>query len=123
MSENAWIKTTKNYVNIFTLPFFFVLLYGSGFVGAKLGLPHSTPLSFLSLRFITAGLILPIIAKWFGNQLPSWREIMHISVAGSLTVCLYLPYSVLPLEIFIRSVIAQKWNYFMEVRFNLWFLA
>ncbi|NQY89995.1 MAG: DMT family transporter [Colwellia sp.] len=89
MSTSTGFKTSVSYVNIFALPFFFVLLYGSGFVGAKLGLPHSTPLSFLSLRFITAGLILLFIAKCFGNQLPNWREVMHISVAGSLTVCLF----------------------------------
>ena len=89
MNKSVGLKISVSFVNTFTLPFFFVLLYGSGFVGAKLGLPHSTPLSFLSLRFITAGLILLIIAKWFGKQLPSWREAIHISVAGSLTVCLF----------------------------------
>ncbi|MBL4900611.1 MAG: DMT family transporter [Colwellia sp.] len=89
MSTSTGLKTSVSYVNIFVLPFFFVLLYGSGFVGAKLGLPHSTPLSFLSLRFIAAGLILLFIAKWFGKKLPNCREVIHISVAGSLTVCLF----------------------------------
>ncbi|PKH85156.1 DMT family transporter [Colwellia sp. Bg11-28] len=89
MSKSLGFKVSVSFVNIFALPFFFVLLYGSGFVGAKLGLPHSTPLSFLSLRFMAAGLILLIIAKLIGNQLPNWREAIHISVAGSLTVCLF----------------------------------
>lgn len=89
MSKSVGLRLPVSNINKFALPFFFVLLYGSGFVGAKLGLPHSTPLSFLSLRFITAGLMLLIIAKCFGNQLPSWREVIHISIAGSLTVCLF----------------------------------
>ena len=89
MSNNIGLKRPVGFVNIFALPFFFVLLYGSGFVGAKLGLPHSTPLSFLSLRFIAAALMLLIIAKCFSNRLPNWREAIHISVAGSLTVCLF----------------------------------
>ena len=33
--------------------------------------------------------MLLIIAKYFGNQLPSWREVIQISIAGSLTVCLF----------------------------------
>jgi drug/metabolite transporter (DMT)-like permease len=89
VSNTLGFNVSARFVNIFALPFFFVLLYGSGFVGAKLGLPHSTPLSFLSLRFIAAGLMLFIIARFIGNQLPNWREVMHISVAGSLTVCLF----------------------------------
>lgn len=67
-------------------PFLFVLLYGSGFVGAKFGLPYSTPLSFLTLRFFLAALILLLIMKYMRISLPNLKEALHISIAGILTV-------------------------------------
>ena len=44
------------------IPLLFVFIYGSGFVGAKLGLPYAEPFSFLSIRFVIAALILGVIA-------------------------------------------------------------
>ncbi|MDP2562642.1 DMT family transporter [Psychrobium sp. 1_MG-2023] len=89
MNSNTSSRTSTSDINRFALPFFFVLLYGSGFVGAKLGLPHSSPLSFLTLRFFAAGILLFFIAYWFGEQRPSWRDTVHIAIAGTLTVCLF----------------------------------
>lgn len=40
------------------LPLVFVVIYGSGFVGAKLGLLYSEPFSFLMMRFALAGVLL-----------------------------------------------------------------
>lgn len=71
------------------LPFFFIVLYGSGFVGAKYGLPYSTPLSFLTLRFLIAGMLLMAIAQLLRASMPSWRDMGHIAVAGSLTVATF----------------------------------
>jgi drug/metabolite transporter (DMT)-like permease len=73
----------------FILPFFFVVLYGSGFVGAKYGLPFSSPLSFLSLRFIIAGLILFAVVKTMKVKLPSLLKSIQIAISGSLTVGLF----------------------------------
>lgn len=70
-------------------PFLFVALYGSGFVGAKYGLPYSTPLSFLTLRFFLAGLILFLVMKYMKVNLPSIKDIFHISIAGILTVAVF----------------------------------
>lgn len=70
-------------------PFLFVSIYGSGFAGAKLSLPDSSPLTFLSIRFLLAGFILLVIAFIAKDQLPSLREFFHISIAGSLTVAVF----------------------------------
>ncbi len=78
-----------NKIGHFIFPFLFVLLYGSGFVGAKYGLPYSTPLSFLTLRFFIAGAILLLIAKILKESFPSLTDIFYISVAGSLTVATF----------------------------------
>ncbi len=65
----------------------FVTLYGAGFVGARLGLPHAEPFVFLALRFAIAAAILGVIAMLMGNAWPrrpeQWRPIV---MAGLLTV-------------------------------------
>jgi len=77
-------------VSSLTLPLIFVALYGSGFVGAKYGLPYGPPLTFLVLRFAIASVLIVLLAmlvraKWPG----SLREILHIAVAGLLTVGMF----------------------------------
>ncbi len=65
----------------------FVTLYGAGFVGARLGLPHAEPFIFLALRFAIAAAILGLIAHLAGEAWPrkpaQWRPII---AAGLLTV-------------------------------------
>ena len=50
----------------------FVVLYGAGFVGARLGLPHADPFAFLALRFTLAAAIMaaPDVLKARGRHLP-----------------------------------------------------
>jgi drug/metabolite transporter (DMT)-like permease len=72
------------------VPMAFVILYGSGFVGAKFGLPYCPPLTFLTLRFAAAAAIVTLYvwfvrAPWPGTL----REAMHVTVAGLLTVATY----------------------------------
>ena len=70
-----------------TLPILFISLYGSGFVFTALGLQNSTPIAFLSLRFFIAFFILLIIATIMKVEWPnSFKEFIHISTAGMLTV-------------------------------------
>lgn len=70
-----------------TLPILFIFLYGSGFVFTALGLQNSTPIAFLSLRFFIAFFILLIIATIMKVEWPdSFKEFIHISIAGMLTV-------------------------------------
>lgn len=70
-----------------TLPILFISLYGSGFVFTSLGLQNSTPIAFLSLRFFIAFFILLIIATIMKVEWPdSFKEFIHISIAGILTV-------------------------------------
>lgn len=65
----------------------FVALYGAGFVGARLGLPHAPPFAFLALRFAIAASLLAILAKLFSAPWPRQaREYLDIASAGFLTV-------------------------------------
>lgn len=43
-------------------PYLFVLLWSTGFIGAKYGLPYADPFIFLSVRVFIAGIILFIVA-------------------------------------------------------------
>lgn len=68
-----------------TVPALFVLLWSTGFIGARLGLPHAEPLTFLTLRYAAVlALMLPIAlvlrARWPATK----GEVRHIAIAGLL---------------------------------------
>ena len=67
------------------MPWTFVFLWSTGFIGAKLGLPYAPPVTFLLLRFaFVLALMLPIAlvarARWPGS--PS--QVAHIAAVGVL---------------------------------------
>jgi drug/metabolite transporter (DMT)-like permease len=71
------------------LPIFFVLLWSTGFIVAKFGLPYAPPLTFLLLRCAGVLLVLvPCVLVW---KAPWPRgSIGHIAVAGLLLQAGYL---------------------------------
>ena len=72
-------------------PALFVLLWSTGFIGAKLGLPYAEPLTFLLLRFaLIVALLLPVAVLMRAPWPPTWREAGHIAVAGLLVQAGYL---------------------------------
>ncbi len=67
------------------MPGLFVLLWSTGFVGAKYGLPYAEPLTFLLLRLaLVVALMLPLAlvmrAAWPG----SLTQVGHVAVVGVL---------------------------------------
>lgn len=69
----------------------FVVLWSTGFIGAKLGLPHAEPMTFLALRFAIAAVLLGLLALVTGAPWPKdWRSVAHLAVAGLLLHGLYL---------------------------------
>lgn len=72
-------------------PFVFVLLWSTGFIGARLGLPHIQPLTFLGIRYaIVLVCMLAIALVWRAPWPQGWRAWVHIGVAGLLLHGLYL---------------------------------
>jgi drug/metabolite transporter (DMT)-like permease len=72
-------------------PFLFVFLWSTGFIGAKLGLPHAEPLSFLLVRY--ALVIVLMTAIVFATRAPWPKEPaqwLHIGVSGLLVHAVYL---------------------------------
>jgi drug/metabolite transporter (DMT)-like permease len=75
---------------IATAPALFVVLWSTGFIGARYGLPYIEPSTFLALRMAFAMVILAGIALAGGARWPHANEVGHSLVAGSLVhgVCL-----------------------------------
>lgn len=78
--QNRWLIAT---------PFIFVLIWSTGFVVAKFGLPYAPPLTFLLLRFVgVLAVLVPLVllmrAPWPVGQ------IRHIAVSGVLLQAGYL---------------------------------
>ncbi|MDX9707150.1 MAG: DMT family transporter [Azospira sp.] len=72
-------------------PFLFIFLWSTGFIGARYGLPHADPLSFLLVRYLLVialmtALALATRAPW-PNDARRW---FHIGVSGVLVHALYL---------------------------------
>lgn len=71
-------------------PVLFVLLWSTGFIGAKLGLPHAEPITFLLIRMAAVALLLGAIAWIMKAPWPDPRQAAHIAVAGLLVHGAYL---------------------------------
>jgi len=69
---------------IATAPALFVLLWSTGFIGARYGLPYIEPLTFLAVRMVFAVVIMAGIAFAWGARWPHRNEVGHSLVAGSL---------------------------------------
>jgi drug/metabolite transporter (DMT)-like permease len=78
-SPNPWLAL---------MPAFFVLLWSTGFVVAKFGLPYAPPLTFLLLRFAGVScVLLPLI--WL-SRAPWPRDWPRVAFAGVLMQAGYL---------------------------------
>ena len=75
---------------VFAAPAVFVLLWASGFIGAKLGLGYAEPLTFLALRMGTVVALLGALIALTRPRWPNAREAGHSVVAGLLVHGLYL---------------------------------
>ena len=71
-------------------PFVFVGLWATGFVGARLSMPHAEPASFLLLRYLLAFSILGLIALLWKSAWPKGRLALHCMVVGMLVHAVYL---------------------------------
>ncbi|MBI4998405.1 MAG: EamA family transporter [Rhodocyclales bacterium] len=72
-------------------PFLFVLLWSTGFLGAKLGLPHAAPLAFLLVRYLLVVTLMTAIALAFRAGWPrDARQWAHIGISGLLLHACYL---------------------------------
>ena len=75
---------------VFAAPGVFVVLWASGFIGAKFGLPYAEPLTFLTLRMALVGSLIGIVIVLTRPPWPSRDGIVHSAITGIFVHGLYL---------------------------------
>jgi drug/metabolite transporter (DMT)-like permease len=83
------VAATRHATFLSPMPLFFVVLWSSGFIVAKFGLPYAPPLTFLLLRFL--GVLLFLVPAVLLLKAP-WPhgKIWQIALAGLLVQAGYL---------------------------------
>ena len=71
-------------------PMTFVLLWSTGFISAKYGMPYAGPLTFMFARMSLVVLVLAAIVVVMRVRMPTPLEAWHSLVAGFLVQTLYL---------------------------------
>lgn len=78
-------------LSLTAMPGVFVLLWSTGFIGAKFGLPYAEPFTFLFVRFVlTLVILLPLVSVMRVSWPSSPKLWAHISVSGLLVHGTYL---------------------------------
>jgi drug/metabolite transporter (DMT)-like permease len=73
------------------MPVVFVLIWSTGFVVARLGMPHAPPMTFLCWRYVLSMAGLGLWAWWAKAQWPtSPQALRHLAVTGVLLQAGYL---------------------------------
>lgn len=77
------IRSSNSVFSTLVAPIF-VLIWSTGFIGAKYGMPHAEPATFLTMRF--GGVLLLMVPAVLAMRvpLPPRRQVGHIAVAGAL---------------------------------------
>ncbi len=73
-----------------SVPAVFVLLWATGFIGARYGMPHAEPFAFLAWRFALVTAIFVAIALATGAAWPTRRQALHSGVVGIMLHGFYL---------------------------------
>jgi drug/metabolite transporter (DMT)-like permease len=68
----------------------FVLVWSTGFIVAKYGMPYTDPMTFLTMRFAGVLVIMVPLVLWWRPTWPKAVDSGHIAVAGSLMHVGYL---------------------------------
>ena len=72
------------------IPALFVVLWATGFIGARYAMPWAEPFTFLAGRFVLAFLLIGILAAAMGVPRTSGRDKVNAMVAGGLMHGVYL---------------------------------
>lgn len=68
----------------------FIVLWATGFVGAKMGMPYGEPASFLFVRFAIAFLLMALIAFFTRSKWPTGIQFFHLIIIGMLIHAIHL---------------------------------
>ena len=83
LSRQSWFSTA--------LAWYFVSVWGSGFIATRIGLQYAPPFTFLTLRFLFGlACLLPILIVTQPRFPGSRAELGHVVVAGLLMHAVHL---------------------------------
>jgi len=91
-TRRAMLQPPRSFADaaVFAAPAVFVLLWSSGFIGAKLGLPYAEPMTFLTVRMVAVVMLLGLIALVTRPPWPTRAGVLHSAVVGLLVHGCYL---------------------------------
>ncbi|PDQ21058.1 EamA family transporter [Mesorhizobium sanjuanii] len=72
------------------IPATFVVLWATGFIGARYAMPWAEPFTFLAARFVLAAILLVALMAALGSKRASRMEALHATGAGILMHGVYL---------------------------------
>ncbi|WP_372739498.1 DMT family transporter [Neptunomonas sp.] len=72
------------------IPLIFVLLWSTGFIGAKYGLPYIEPFNMLFIRMLLTLAVFMVLMALFKSKWPTGRQGLHQLLSGSLVHAAYL---------------------------------
>ncbi len=91
MATTAFHGHSRSHIAYGIAPYFFILMWSTGFVGARYGLPYAEPLTLLIMRFALTVLILILVALAIKTTWPKTRaEAGHLAIVGILAHAGYL---------------------------------
>ncbi|RWB68298.1 MAG: DMT family transporter [Mesorhizobium sp.] len=72
------------------IPASFVVLWATGFIGARYAMPWAEPFTFLAIRFVIAAILFAGLAVLLGSRKATRDEALHATMAGVLMHGVYL---------------------------------
>lgn len=75
---------------LFLFPVLFVLIWSTGWIVAKYVSPYAEPLSFLTLRYAMAGILLAVFCFAIGAKWPGRGVFLHAVISGIFLHAIYL---------------------------------
>ncbi|RWG40162.1 MAG: EamA/RhaT family transporter [Mesorhizobium sp.] len=72
------------------IPASFVVLWATGFIGARYAMPWAEPFTFLAIRFVLAAILFAGLTVLIGSRRATREEALHATVAGVLMHGVYL---------------------------------
>ncbi|NUS18651.1 MAG: DMT family transporter, partial [Mesorhizobium sp.] len=72
------------------IPASFVVLWATGFIGARYAMPWAEPFTFLAIRFVIAAILFAGLTVLLGSRRATREEALHATVAGVLMHGVYL---------------------------------
>jgi drug/metabolite transporter (DMT)-like permease len=80
--DAAWLRAS---------PALFVLIWSTGFIVARFGMPHGPPMTFLAWRYALSVPVFLLWIRWAGARWPQGRaQWLHLGLTGVLMHAIYL---------------------------------